>query len=89
MCVTGCGLMESSDHLFLHCNIFGSVWHFIYRWLGISAVTPAQVPDHFNHFRVSGGIAKRRHSLRSFGLLQFGKFGKKETIGFLAIKKAR
>jgi len=44
----GCGSIESSQHLFLHCNIFGVVWHFIYRWLGISAVIPAQVQNHFN-----------------------------------------
>ena len=31
MCVGGCGLEESSHHLFLHCNVFGSVWHLIYK----------------------------------------------------------
>jgi len=63
MCVAGRGSIESSHHLFLHCNIFGPVWHFVYRWLGISAVIPAQVPDHFNQFSVSGGIAKMRRSI--------------------------
>lgn len=63
MCVVGGGSIESSQHLFLHCNIFGAVWHFIYRWLGISTVIPAQVQDHFNQFSVSGGIAKTRRSI--------------------------
>ena len=63
MCVAGCGSVKSSHHLFLHYNIFGSVWHFIYSWLGIYAVIPAQVPDHFNQFSVGGGIAKRRCSI--------------------------
>jgi len=63
LCVAGCGSFESSQHLFLHCNIFGAVWYFIYRWLGISAVIPAQVTDHFNQFSVSGGIAKTRCSI--------------------------
>ena len=58
-----CGSIESSQHLFLHCNIFGTVWHFIYGWLDILAVIPAQVPDHFTQFSVSGGIAKTCHSI--------------------------
>ena len=62
-CVAGCDSVESSQHLFLHCNTFGSVWHFIYRWLGISTVVPAQVSAHFNQFSVSGGIAKKRCSI--------------------------
>jgi len=41
LCVTGCDLVESSRHLFLHCNTFGSVWYLIYRWLDISAVVPS------------------------------------------------
>lgn len=41
LCVAGCGSIESSKHLFLHSSIFGSVWHFIYRWLGISAAIHA------------------------------------------------
>jgi len=61
--VAGCGSVESSQHLFLHCNIFGVVWYFIYRWLGISAVIPAQVTDHFNQFSISGSIAKTRCSI--------------------------
>jgi hypothetical protein len=63
VCVAGCGSVESSYHLFLHCNIFGSVWHFIYRWIGLSAVVPRYVPDHFNLFSFGGGSAKVRHSI--------------------------
>jgi len=60
VCVAGCGLSESSNHLFLHYNIFGSVWHLIYRWLGIEAVVPYFVSDHFNQLSFNGGIAKKR-----------------------------
>jgi len=63
LCVTGCGAIETSQHLFLHCNTFGPVWHFIYSWLGIHAVVPAQVSHHFHQFSFSGGIAKKRHSI--------------------------
>ena len=62
-CVAGCDAVESSQHLFLHCNTFGSVCHFIYSWLGISAVVPAQVLAHFNQFNISGGIVKKRRSI--------------------------
>lgn len=38
LCASGCGSLETATHLFLHCCIFGSVWHFILRWVGISLV---------------------------------------------------
>jgi hypothetical protein len=60
VCVAGCGSSKSSNHLFLHCNIFGSIWHLIYRWVGISTVVPNYVLDHFNQFSLSGGNAKTR-----------------------------
>ena len=31
ICVSGCGLIETSTHLFLHCNLFGSVWNHIFQ----------------------------------------------------------
>jgi len=56
MCVGGYGSLETSSHLFLHCNDFG--WHFLYRWLGISSVIFFYVADHFNQFSYGGGGAK-------------------------------
>lgn len=35
LCVGGCGVLETSSHLSLHCGIFGAVWHFIHNWLGV------------------------------------------------------
>ena len=58
LCVSDCGSLESSNHLFLHCNFFSFVWHFIHRWLGLSVVAPFQVSDHFNQFSYSGGTTK-------------------------------
>jgi len=89
-CVTGYASNESSGHLFLHCKKFCSVWHFIYSWLGISSVAPRQVPDHFNQF--SFILLLLRCGARFFrlsGLLPFGKFEKKETIGFSTRSRAR
>jgi len=63
LCVAGCGLEESSTHLFLHCNIFGSVWHYISRWLGLVTVNPFFVGDHFNQFTAGGGVTKTQRSI--------------------------
>jgi hypothetical protein len=56
--------VETSSHLLLHCNLFGSVWNHIYRWVGVSAVMPATVIDHlviqFSHI---GGATKTRRSI--------------------------
>jgi len=62
-CIGGCGLVKTSSHLFLHCTLFGSVWNHIYRWVGVSAIMPANVADHFNQFTHIGGAAKSRQSI--------------------------
>lgn len=63
VCMVRCGATESSTHLFFYCNIFRSVWHLIYRWVGISAAVPYLVPDHFNQFSFSGGFTKTHRSI--------------------------
>ena len=63
MCVTSCGSEENLAHLFLHCKIFGSVWYYISRWLGLSTIFPFSVGDHFNQFTIDGGVSKARRSI--------------------------
>jgi len=63
MCVAECGLEESSHRLFLHYNVFGSVCHFIYKWIGVVAVIPYNVSDHFNQFSYSSDVSKVRRSI--------------------------
>ena len=55
LCVGGCGLLESSTHLFLHCNIFGDVWHLIHRWLGVCTILPYDPADYLIQFGSLGG----------------------------------
>jgi len=48
MCVGGCGVSETADHLFLACDIFGSVWNML--WLDISHVVAGEIGEHFIQF---------------------------------------
>lgn len=34
-CVSGCGQVESTQHLFLHCDFFGFLWLQVRSWIGI------------------------------------------------------
>jgi hypothetical protein len=61
-CVSGCGVIESADHLFLHCDVFGQVWQLVHLWLGVSSVNPLTISDHYLQFGISLGIAKSRCS---------------------------
>jgi len=59
----GCGSEETSAHLFLHCNIFCSIWHYISRWFGLSMVIHFSVGDHYNQFTIDGGVTKAHRSI--------------------------
>jgi len=63
LCTAGCGSDETSDHLFLHCNIYGTIWNYIYRWLNVSTVFPLSVGDHFIQFTALGGLARVHQSI--------------------------
>ena len=63
LCVAGYGIVETSYHLFLHCNFFGTIWHVIYSWLDISVTNPFYVHDHFHQFGFCGGFGQRRRSI--------------------------
>lgn len=34
-CVAGCGISETTQHLFLQCNISNELWSQVWKWLGI------------------------------------------------------
>jgi len=61
-CVSGCGQAESASHLFLHCDVFGSLWQHIRSWIGVSGVDPFNLIDHFFQFIHYTGSLKSRSS---------------------------
>ncbi|GAU49699.1 hypothetical protein TSUD_181970 [Trifolium subterraneum] len=59
--VSGCGVAEAAHHLFISCSTFSSLWTLVRSWIGISAVDPISVRDHFVQFThsTSGSQARR------------------------------
>jgi hypothetical protein len=61
-CLSGCGMEETASHIFLHCEVFGSLWQHIRSWIGISGVHPQNISEHFFQFTHSLGHSKARRS---------------------------
>jgi len=61
-CIGGCGSQETTVHIFLECNVFGSLWHHIYQWAGISFISPESVLDHLHHFGQLAGVPLLSHT---------------------------
>jgi hypothetical protein len=47
-------------HLFLHGNVFGSLWQHIRSWIGVSGVDPLTIREHFIQFINYTGYSKKR-----------------------------
>ncbi|GAU37879.1 hypothetical protein TSUD_395630 [Trifolium subterraneum] len=62
-CVSGCGGIESAQHLFFTCGIFGSLWSAVRLWIGFSSMDHQNPSCHFLHF--VGALGERR-ARRSF-----------------------
>ncbi|KAK2449895.1 hypothetical protein QL285_009049 [Trifolium repens] len=61
-CVSGCGGVESTQHLFLSCSSFGSLWALVRSCFDFSAVDTHDLSDHFLQFTFSPGGTKARQS---------------------------
>jgi len=44
--------------LFLHCNVFGSLWSLARNWLGISSVSSGDLRSHFIQFTKMAGMPR-------------------------------
>ncbi|GAU46775.1 hypothetical protein TSUD_402860 [Trifolium subterraneum] len=61
LCVSGCGGVESAQHLFLSCTVFGSLWSLVRSWIGFSSADSHHLSDHFVQFTYSfDGLRTRR-----------------------------
>ncbi|GAU27940.1 hypothetical protein TSUD_146550 [Trifolium subterraneum] len=78
--VSGCGAVESAQHLFLSCSTFGPVWHMVSSWIGSPLVDSHTIPDHFAQFTLSGGGSRGRRSFMQLIWLVsvFGLYGMSE-----------
>jgi hypothetical protein len=61
-CVTGCGGIETTRHLFLSCSTFGSLWALARSWIGFSMVDAYSLTEHFVQFTYSAGCLRARRS---------------------------
>jgi len=52
------GYSETADHLIIGCDLFGSVWYSICRWIGIPCVFPGYVTGHYFQFIHMAGIPR-------------------------------
>ncbi|PNX54624.1 hypothetical protein L195_g048244, partial [Trifolium pratense] len=69
-CVSGCGEIETAQHLFLSCSTFGALWPLVSSWFGSSLVTAQTPSDHFVQFTYSvGGPRARRYFLQLIWLV--------------------
>ncbi|GAU26303.1 hypothetical protein TSUD_56010 [Trifolium subterraneum] len=62
LCVSGCGAVESAQHLFVSCSTFGYIWALVHSWIDTTSVDPTSLCDHFVQFTYSAGGSRARRS---------------------------
>jgi hypothetical protein len=60
--VTGCGGVETMQHVFLSCPCFAPLWGLIRSWVDISTADPLSIQEHFVQFTDSAGGYRARRS---------------------------
>lgn len=71
ICVGGCGVLESVDHLFFRCHSFAKIWGELINWLGIFEVFGSGGLDHLIQFQglSAGGNMMQRGNILILGAL--------------------
>jgi len=62
LCVSGCGKVETTQHLFVSCPIFRDLWQHVRAWIGVSGVDLFDTSDHFVQFLYLLGSATKNRS---------------------------
>jgi len=62
MCVSGCGLVETADHMFLSCSSLAPLWEQVRQWIGFVGVDPNNIPDHLMQYTFMTGVGKAKSS---------------------------
>jgi hypothetical protein len=62
LCVSGCGALESAQHLFLSCSFFALLWPMVRDWIGFVGVDTNVLSEHFVQFVHSTGGSKATKS---------------------------
>jgi hypothetical protein len=71
LCVSGCGEVETAQHLFVSCNIFSELWQLVRGWIRVSGVDLSDIHEHFHQFmHPTGESATRRSFLQMLWLLR-------------------
>jgi hypothetical protein len=65
-CVMCSGMLETANHLFLHCDYAFSIWLEVFRWLGVTVVMPTDLSMLFEYFI---GLARSKKSRKGFMLV--------------------
>jgi hypothetical protein len=50
LCACGCGVAETSNHLFFGCNFSHVLWHKVFHWLGVYGPLSNVLCDHASQF---------------------------------------
>lgn len=78
-------MVETSSHLFLHCQVAFEVWSKIMCWLEINFTTPFSLFEHFECWSGEIGNTKLRKGYWLVWHASISVFGKSGMIGFLII----
>jgi hypothetical protein len=62
LCVSGCGEVESANHLFLSCVTFGPFWALVRSCVGTLMVEHTSLREHLVQFTSSAGGSRERRS---------------------------
>ncbi|AES91979.1 hypothetical protein MTR_4g122170 [Medicago truncatula] len=61
-CVSGCGHVETAEHLFLSCPTFASLWKQVRDWIGFVGVDSNIIADHLMQFTHLTSVGKAKSS---------------------------